>query len=48
MTPPEFLGIEVGQAFDVAVPLESEPLILGPRSSIGEPRKFHVRACSRG
>ncbi len=40
VTPPEFLGIEVGQAFDVAVPLESEPLILGPRSSIGEPRSF--------
>ena len=40
VTPPEFLGIEVGQAFDVAVPLETEPLILGPRSSIGEPRSF--------
>lgn len=40
VTPPEFLGIEVGQAFDVAVPLETEPLIRGPRSSIDEPRSF--------
>ena len=40
VTPAEFLGIEVGQAFDVAVPLETEPLILGPRSSIGEARSF--------
>ncbi len=40
VTPPEFLGIEVGQAFDVAVPLGTEPLILGKRSSIDERRSF--------
>jgi predicted permease len=40
VTPPEFLGIEVGQAFDVAVPLGTEPLILGKRSAIDERRSF--------
>jgi putative ABC transport system permease protein len=40
VTPPEFLGIEVGQAFDVAVPLGTEPLILGKRSAIDERRAF--------
>jgi len=40
VTPPEFLGIEVGQAFDVAIPLGTEPLILGKRSSIDERRSF--------
>jgi predicted permease len=40
VTPPEFLGIEVGQAFDVAIPLGTEPLILGRRSSIDERRSF--------
>jgi putative ABC transport system permease protein len=34
VTPPEFLGADVGRAFDVAVPLESEPLIRGDRSSL--------------
>jgi len=28
VTPPEFLGIEVGRTFDVAVPIKIEPLIL--------------------
>ena len=40
VTPPEFLGIEVGLPFDVAVPLGTEPLILGKRSSIDERRSF--------
>ena len=40
VTPPEFLGIEVGRGFDVAVPLGSEPLILGKRSAIDEKRSF--------
>src|ERR1700752_748482 len=40
VTPEDFLGIEVGQAFDVAVPLGIEPLILGKRSAIDEPRSF--------
>ncbi len=40
VTPPEFLGIEVGRAFDVAIPLGTEPLILGRRSAIDERRAF--------
>ena len=33
VTPPEFFGVDVGRAFDVAVPLETEPLIRGNRST---------------
>jgi predicted permease len=40
VTEPGFLGLEVGQAFDVAIPLATEPLILGARASIDEPRAF--------
>jgi predicted permease len=32
VTPAEFFGLEVGKAFDVALPLGSEPLIRGPGS----------------
>jgi predicted permease len=35
--PPEFLGTEVGQAFDVAIPLGAEPLIFGSNSSLQSP-----------
>lgn len=31
VTPPEFSGVDVGKSFDVAVPLEVEPLIRGDR-----------------
>ena len=34
VTPPEFLGVDVGRAFDVALPLETEPLIHGSRSTL--------------
>jgi predicted permease len=35
VTPPGFLGVEVGQAFDVALPLGTEPLIHGKDSWLG-------------
>ncbi len=34
VTPPEFFGVDVGRAFDVALPLEAEPLIRGDRSTL--------------
>jgi putative ABC transport system permease protein len=34
VTPPEFFGVDVGGAFDVALPLETEPLIHGNRSTM--------------
>jgi putative ABC transport system permease protein len=34
VTPPEFLGLDVGSAFDLALPLETEPLIRGSRSAL--------------
>jgi predicted permease len=34
VTPPEFFGVDVGRAFDVALPLETEPLIHGNRSRL--------------
>ena len=34
VTPPEFFGVDVGRAFDVALPLETEPLIHGTRSTL--------------
>jgi predicted permease len=34
VTPPEFFGVDVGRAFDVALPLETEPLIHGSRSTL--------------
>lgn len=33
VAPPRFFGLEVGQAFDVAVPLGTEPLVRGERES---------------
>jgi predicted permease len=35
VTPPGFLGVEVGQAFDVALPLGAEPLLHGKDSWLG-------------
>jgi putative ABC transport system permease protein len=40
VTPPDFFGLEVGSAFDVALPLGTETLIAGPRASIDEPRRL--------
>ena len=34
VTPPGFFGADVGRAFDVALPLETEPLIRGNRPSL--------------
>ena len=34
VTPPAFFGVDVGRAFDVALPLETEPLIHGRRSTL--------------
>jgi predicted permease len=34
VTPPSFLGVEVGRAFDVAVPISSEPLVRGAESGL--------------
>ena len=34
VTAPEFQGLDVGSAFDVALPLETEPLIRGSRSAL--------------
>jgi putative ABC transport system permease protein len=40
VTPPEFFGLEVGKAFDVAVPLGTEPLFRGKRAAINQPRSL--------
>src|SRR5207244_2583642 len=37
VTPPQFFGVEVGRAFDVAFPLGAEPLIRGKRAAIDAP-----------
>ena len=36
VTPPGFFGVDVGRAFDVALPLETEPLIRGNRSLLAD------------
>ena len=38
VTPPGFTGLEVGQSFDVALPLATEPLFHGDRALINQPR----------
>jgi putative ABC transport system permease protein len=40
VTPREFLGVEVGQAFDVAVPLGTDPLIRGARTILDQKSNF--------
>lgn len=35
VTPPAFFGVEVGRAFDVALPLCAEPLMRGAQSAVG-------------
>src|SRR5439155_22298860 len=34
VTPPQFFGADVGRAFDVALPLETQPLLRGNRSTL--------------
>jgi predicted permease len=40
VTPPEFLGIEVGQAFDIAIPLGTDSLVRGGRTLLDQPSAF--------
>ena len=40
VTPKEFLGLEVGQPFDVALPLAAEPLIRGKDSALLQPSSY--------
>jgi len=42
VTPPEFVGLEVGRSFDVALPLGTEPLIRGQRSMLDQPRALFL------
>lgn len=42
VTPPELFGLEVGKAFDLALPLGTEPLIRGKKASIDQPRSFFL------
>jgi predicted permease len=42
VTPPEFLGLEVGRAFDVALPLGTEPLFRGTKAAIDQPRSLFL------
>jgi predicted permease len=42
VTPPEFLGLEVGQSFDVALPLGSEPLIRGKNTALLQSNYFFL------
>ena len=39
VTPPGFFGAEVGRAFDIALPLSTEPLIRGRDSDLDEPAR---------
>jgi putative ABC transport system permease protein len=40
VTPRQFLGLEVGQSFDVALPLAAEPLIRGRDSALIQPASY--------
>src|SRR6266496_351118 len=40
VTPPQFFGLEVGKAFDLAVPLGTEPLFRGKKAAIDQPRSL--------
>jgi putative ABC transport system permease protein len=45
--PPEFFGVEVGQPFDVVLPLATEPLIRGARASLHHPSALMLTAMLR-
>ena len=45
--PPEFFGVEVGQPFDVALPLAIEPDVRGPRASLHHPSALMLTAMLR-
>jgi predicted permease len=40
VTPPSFLGLEVGQPFDVALPIGAQPIIRGQDAALLNPRAF--------
>ena len=45
--PPDFFGIEVGQPFDVALPLAVEPIVRGARASLHHPSALMLTAMFR-
>lgn len=42
VTPPDFFGAEVGRTFDIALPMNAEPLIRGSESRINPQRGFYA------
>jgi putative ABC transport system permease protein len=47
VTPPSFFGVEVGRAYDVAVPLCAEPLSRGERSALDKTDVWFLSAFGR-
>jgi putative ABC transport system permease protein len=47
VTPPEFFGVDVGQAFDLALPLSSEALISGKAAAIDDRSRLLLRVMLR-
>jgi predicted permease len=47
VTPPAFYGPEVGKAFDVAVPLNTDPLIRGKDTTLDNPTNFFANIMVR-
>jgi len=47
VTPRDFFGVQVGQAFEVAVPLGTEPIIRGPESSLDRRSNWWLTAIAR-
>jgi predicted permease len=48
VTPPEFFGVDVGREFDVALPLETEPLVHANRSNLRTSRLVVMLHLKRG
>jgi putative ABC transport system permease protein len=40
VTPPAFLGLEVGKPFDLALPLAAEPILAGPSAALFKSRTY--------
>jgi ABC-type antimicrobial peptide transport system permease subunit len=47
VTPPEFFGVEVGRSFDVALPLNTEPLLHAAGANIDNRRAFWLTVMLR-
>ncbi len=47
VTPRDFFGVQVGRAFDVAVPLGTEPIIRGPESSLDRRSNWWLTVIAR-